>query len=121
MLEPLGVVAQHIELPPPPEPGTPGPFAFADAGRTCRILAEAGFENATAAAVECDIVIRGGGTAREAAEFLLEFGPAGAVLRAAGADAPDLVPMLTEALRKRETSRGVVLPGKAWIVTAMNP
>lgn len=118
MLEPLGVVAQHVEMPPPPAPGAPGPFAFADERRVCGILGDAGFENATAVGVECDIVIRGGGTVEEAAEFLLDFGPAAALLREAGPNVPDLLPVLTEALRRRATPGGVALPGKAWIVTA---
>ncbi len=120
MFEPLAVVGQHLELPPPRAPGEPGPFAFADEARTCRILSEAGFGDVRAESLEIDLLIGGGGTVREAAKFLLEFGPAANVVREAGPDAPDLIPVLTEALRKRETTRGVELPGKAWIVTATN-
>lgn len=120
MFEPLAVVGQYLELPPPRAPGEPGPFAFADEARTCRILSEAGFHDARAEPLELDLLIAGGAMAPEAAEFLLSFGPAANVVREAGPDAPDLVPVLTEALRKRETTRGVELPGKAWIVTATN-
>ncbi len=120
MFEPLAAVAQYVELPPPPVPGAPGPFAFADEVRTCRILSDAGFGRVEARSEEIDLLIGGGGTTREAAEFLVNFGPGASALREAGPDVPDFVPVLTEALRKHETTRGVVLPGKAWIVTATN-
>src|SRR5881628_2723223 len=35
---PLEAAAQHMALPPPPAPGAPGPFSFADPERVRRIL-----------------------------------------------------------------------------------
>lgn len=40
---PTRVAGEYIDMPPPPEPGAPGIFAFADAARVEGILAQAGF------------------------------------------------------------------------------
>jgi len=43
ILVPLMAAAAHVTLPPPPAPGTPGPFSLGDADRVRDILQQAGF------------------------------------------------------------------------------
>lgn len=121
MLEPALALRGHVALPPPPPPGAPGPFGFADAERVLGLLGATGFETPRAEALHAELVIGGGGSLPEAASFLMEFGPVAAALREAGRAAPDVLPLIVEALRKHETPRGVVMPCKAWLVTARVP
>jgi SAM-dependent methyltransferase len=81
---PMAAAAAVLPLPPPPPEGTPGPFAFGDAGRVRRILEAAGLE-----AVEtepADLAMHpGGGDLDEAADMFLEVGPLAFALHEANA------------------------------------
>src|SRR5262249_1479538 len=81
MWVPVGAAAQHVTLPPPPAPGAPGPFAFADGARVRDILGAAGFQTVDVAPLDAEVSIARGASLDEAVAFLLEMGPLGAALR----------------------------------------
>lgn len=118
---PVRAAAQHIELPKPPDPFAPGPFAFADAERTRAILSSAGF---TAIKIDkYDLRYPIGNTAdfEKAVDFTLEIGPVSALLM----DKPDSLRQavrgsIRAALEPHRTPEGVVLDSAAWLVSARN-
>ncbi len=123
MLVPLGALAKHLMLPPPPPAGAPGPFALADAERVSRLLAAAGF-----AGIVCDDVREplrfGGGDLDGAVDFALEIGPAAHALREAAAG-PELraqvAASVREALAPFAAGGSVAMPSAAWRFGARNP
>lgn len=118
---PLMAAAAHITFPPPPAPGAPGPFAFADASRVRGILEGAGFADVACESDEGSLVVGGSGsTLDEAVDFLLDgVGPTSAALREAGPEArPKVAAAVREALAPYATAEGVRLASAAWIVTA---
>jgi SAM-dependent methyltransferase len=121
MLETIGALARHVPLPAPPEPGAPGPFAFADPVRVTEILEGAGFENVAHEALEQPMAIGGGGPLEEAVEFMLGLGPASAALREFPEKREAVAASLREVLERHVTPEGIVMEGAAWIVTARNP
>ena len=56
---PLQAAAQHVPLPPRPEPGAPGPFSLADPARVRDILDAAGFRNVRCQPHETDMSVGG--------------------------------------------------------------
>jgi SAM-dependent methyltransferase len=119
---PLLAVAPLVELPPPPEPGAPGPFAFADRQRVERILAEAGFDDIAFGDLAGELLVGGGGDLERTVDFTLEIGPVSRVL----ADADDAVrerarAAVLAALAPHATGEGVRLGYAATLVTAGNP
>jgi SAM-dependent methyltransferase len=116
---PLLAALQHLPPPPPPAPDAPGPFAFGDPERVRDILARAGFDHVALEPLETTLTVGGGGSIDEAVEFLLELGPAGALLRDAD---PALRPAVAASVRAAilpfAGPGGVRMPGAAWIVTA---
>ena len=103
---------------PPPEPGAPGPFAFADPERVRGLLAGAGFTDIGIAPHDEAI---GGLELDGTVEMSFRVGPLGAILR----ERPDLAPVLRE--RVREAVRpwlrdgAVYMPSATWLVSARNP
>ncbi len=104
---------------PPPEPDAPGPFAFADAERVRRILAEAGWQ--CIGLEPCDVPMRlaGPGQIGQATEFATRVGALARVL----ADAePELRSRAQEAvadvLGGYDGPDGISLSGSIWIVSA---
>jgi SAM-dependent methyltransferase len=122
LLVPLGAAAQHIQLPPPPAPGAPGPFAFADPDRVRGILDAAGFEGIHLESVRDTLTVAGGGL-DDAVRFLLEgVGPTTAAMREADpAVRPRVYAAVREALAPFVTPDGLRMPCAAWIVTATAP
>jgi len=119
MLVPLRSLAGIVELPAPPAPGAPGPFAFADPERVKTALAAGGFRDAALEPLAGELAIGAGGDLEHTVAFALQIGPAGAALREASADvrrrAADAV---RAALAPLVTPKGVVAPYAAWIATA---
>ncbi|GIW40915.1 MAG: methyltransferase [Candidatus Binatia bacterium] len=118
-LVPLEAAARYLELPPPPAPGTPGPFGLASAAFLREVLADAGFADVRLEE-HCETLTLGGGVDFErAVELALEMGPTGAALRAAPAELREPVAReVRRALEPFRTPRGVRLPSAAWIVLA---
>ncbi|MFM8941367.1 MAG: class I SAM-dependent methyltransferase [Phenylobacterium sp.] len=102
---------------PPPEPGAPGPFAFADPERVRGILAGAGFTDIGITPHDEAI---GGLDLEGTVEMSFRVGPLGAILR----ERPDLAPVLRE--RVREAVRpwlrdgAAYMPSATWLVSARN-
>lgn len=116
---PLGAAAQHVALPPPPAPGSPGPFSLGDPDHIRGILGAAGFTNIHIEPHETDLNLGGAKTVDEAVTFLLDIGPMVAVLRdAEEAVRQRVIEEVRTTLRPYASSDGVRLHGATWIVTA---
>jgi len=117
---PVAAARKHLsELPPPPGPEEPGPFAFADMARIRRILTSAGFAH-----IDCekfDPLLAYGDSARSAAEYLTQMGPIGSVLQehpeALRAQVAETLAVMLEPYRE---PAGIRLAAATWIVTARN-
>ncbi len=83
MVVPAMSAAKHVELPPRPSEGGPGPFAFADEQYVADLLEQAGWESVQHESIEIDLGIGEGRDLEETVSFLLQMGPAGAALRQA--------------------------------------
>jgi SAM-dependent methyltransferase len=114
---PATAMVAHVGIPELPEPGAPGPFALAEAGRTRRFLGSAGWAEIT---VDRHIdAMRMGRDPEDVVAFMLsdEMGR-----RLVDGKDPEAVKAGTEAaleaLRPYVTPEGVVLSGAYWLVTA---
>ena len=98
----------------------PGPFSMANADTTSGILLAAGF--AEISLRRCDLPIKIGADVGEAAEFVMNLGPAGEILRLAGDRAAHLHEPIGQALREGldewRGPDGITAPASTWIVTA---
>lgn len=120
MVVPLTAALPLLEPPPPlPAPDAPGPFAFADPEKVRAILDGAGFRDVQLESVHAELTIGGGAGLDETANFLVQMGPAAAVLR--DTNDPDLLRRVTTAIRDAlapyQTPRGVRMQSASWIVT----
>jgi SAM-dependent methyltransferase len=118
MLTPAAAAAQHVEL-SPPEPGAPGPFAFADADRVRGILADAGYREIGCQDQSGELAVGRGRSLEETIEFLSQMGPAGAALREASEETRAKArSSMRDALAPFYTGDALVMRYAAWIVTA---
>jgi hypothetical protein len=115
---PAETAAGLVPPAPPPEPGVPGPFAFADPDRVRRILAEAGF---TGIEITPHDEAIGGLDLEGTVEMSFRVGPLGAILR----ERPDLTPVLRDRVREAVSpwlrDEAVYMPSATWMVGARNP
>jgi SAM-dependent methyltransferase len=119
MLVPVAAAAQHLELPPPAPPGSPGPFAFADSEHVRGILDSAGFGDIHCESLTGQLGLAGSASLAEAADFVIQMGPTGNAMREATDDTQARVrAAVLEALAPHETERGVWLDYASWIFTA---
>ena len=116
---PMQAAAQHVPLPPRPEPGTPGPFAFADPDRVRGILGSAGFQDVTFQPHETDVSLGGAAGVDGAVKFLLAIGPVAALLRESDDTTRTRVAdAIRETLTPIADGDHVNLPSATWIVQA---
>ena len=121
MMEMMGVVRQHVEV-PPAVPRAPGPFAFEDLAYLEDVLSAAGFTQFSAEAYQGEQPVGGpGATPQEATDFALASMAAGRILAEQGeavltAARADLVSMFA---RHSRAGEGVMLGCKAWLVSAI--
>ncbi len=118
---PMMAAAKHIELPAPPDPFAPGPFAFANAERTHGILSNAGFADIQIDKYDLRYPVGNTADFEKAVDFTLEIGPVSALL----VDKPDSLRQavrasIRAALEPHRTGEGVVLDSAAWLVSARN-
>ncbi len=119
MAVPGAAVAQHVEMPAPPGPHAPGPFAFADAQRTKGILEAAGFEKVECESIEEPLTIGAGMSRSELVDFSLQMGPAGAAMREADAELRErLRTVVEEAIDPFIVDGGLVMGSAAWVFSA---
>ena len=123
---PVSAAAKHLPPSDPPDPEAPGPFALADAARTERMLAAAGFEDIAHDSLERELFVGGGGDLDATVGFVLQLGPLGAALREAGdevrtAAARDVSDALEPYFVDGPDGRGVRMSAAAWLVTARQP
>jgi SAM-dependent methyltransferase len=119
MMIPLSALAQQIQLPPPPAPGSPGPFAFADGERVRGILTSAGFTAVELEPVDEVLTVGGDSDLDSTVDFLLQMGPTSAALREAPtADLRKITAAVREALLPHHQDGRLRLGSAAWIVTA---
>ena len=122
ILVPMLAIAKHVPLPPPPEPGTPGPMSLADTDRTRGILETAGFEDVAFEDLTGELSIGGGASLDATTDFLTRMGPASRAL----ADVTEQQQQaaraaVREALAPFASDAGIKMTGSCWIVTARSP
>jgi SAM-dependent methyltransferase len=121
ILVPMMAIAQHVPLPPPPEPGAPGPMSLADPDHARGILEKAGFEDVGLEELETELAIGGGGSLDAATDFLMRMGPASRALRDVDDDRVAAArAAVREALAPFASDDGVRMAGACWIVSARN-
>lgn len=114
---PARVARAHVELPPRPPANAPGQFGFADEAYVRQVLETAGW--ADIAVERFDTRIALGRDTTEAADFLIEMGPAGPALAEAGAETRRRAHAdLRAALEDHAGTGGVRMDYSTWIVTA---
>ncbi|MDC8753315.1 class I SAM-dependent methyltransferase [Erythrobacter sp. sf7] len=120
MMEVMGVVRQHIEI-PPAAPRAPGPFSFEDLTYLEVVLTGAGFSGMEVTPYEGRQSVGGPGAApQEAVDFVLSSMAVGRVLDEAGtairdAARTDLIELFTQ---RHVAGEGVMMGCKAWLVKA---
>lgn len=115
--------AARAHLPPPPDDGAkcgPGPFSMADPDTVRAQFGAAGFSDVTVEAIDVDATI--GTTIDEALDISLALGPAGEIVREAGAMGQDKLPVirrdLAAAMAPWVRPDGVIAPMASWCVSA---
>lgn len=101
----------------------PGPFSMAGPDMVSAMLKSAGFTRIAFERFDADICI--GRDIDDAVQFAMALGPAGEVIRLAGAEGERLKPrvasVLAETLAKFARQDGVWAPSSTWFITARNP
>lgn len=101
----------------------PGPFSMSGPDMVSSMLRAAGYDRITFERFDADICI--GRNVEEAIEFGMALGPAGEIVRLAGAEGERLKPQVRDELREAFTPYarhdGVWAPSSTWFVTARNP
>jgi len=113
-------------LPPPGDDAQtcgPGPFSMANPDVVRAQLKSAGFVDAEFQAVDGDVMI--GSSVEQAVEFQLALGPAGEIVREAGALAAERRPQIEAGLRaelaRHRRDGEVWMRSGSWTITARNP
>ena len=121
MMEMMGVVRNHVEV-PPAVPRAPGPFAFEDLEYLGEILNCSGFTDVDVSAYEGLQPVGGvGATPEKAVEFAFASMAVGRLL----SDKGDAIfaaasKELTEVFAEHHVpGKGVLMQGKAWLVSAI--
>ncbi|MFN7180045.1 class I SAM-dependent methyltransferase [Hyphomonas sp.] len=118
-LLPLMTGAEFLkEMPAPPPPGTPGPFAFGDKERVTGILSDSAWSAIRIAPWE-GLMELPGGNAEETADFMMEIGPLARAMVDQGVDpAPVKAALVARIGEMTRGSRRTLLKAAAWIVEA---
>ena len=100
-----------------------GPFSMSGPDMVSAMLTSAGFTGITFERFDADICI--GRNLEDAVEFAMALGPAGEIMRLAGAEGERLKPPVALALRDTLSvyarADGVWAPSSTWFITARNP
>lgn len=121
MLEPIMAIADPVELPPPPDPTEPGPFALADTERLKKILSDAGYKDIAIDPFTKPIVMGKGLDMEGMVDFYFQIGPLSRILADATEDQKQTArERLTQLLNTRTTPEGATFGSFAWLVSANN-
>jgi hypothetical protein len=100
----------------------PGPFSMSGPDMVSSMMKAAGYAGIGFERFDTDICI--GRDLAEAIEFAIALGPAGEIIRLAGAEGERLKPKVIEALQsalaRYERKDGVWAPSSTWFITARN-
>ena len=100
----------------------PGPFSMSGPDMVSSMMKSAGFSGVTFERFDADICI--GRNLEDAVEFAMALGPAGEIIRLAGAEGERLklqvVSALRETLSRYERQDGIWAPSSTWFITAQN-
>jgi len=101
----------------------PGPFSMSGPDLVSSMLVSAGYTGVSFERFDTDICI--GRDLEDAIEFAMALGPAGEIMRLAGAEGARLKPAVAAALRQTLAryvrSDGVWAPSSTWFITARRP
>ena len=101
----------------------PGPFSMSGPDMVSAMLKSTGFTGITFERFDTDICI--GRNLEDAVEFAMALGPAGEIIRLAGAEGERLKPQVALALRETLSvyarEDGVWAPSSTWFITARSP
>jgi ubiquinone/menaquinone biosynthesis C-methylase UbiE len=101
----------------------PGPFSMAGPDMVSMMLRGAGFERISFERFDCDICI--GRDLDDAIEFAMALGPAGEIIRLAGAEGerrkPEVIAALKDTLAPFARPDGVWAASSTWFISATNP
>lgn len=117
IMVPATAALAHVPMPAMGQPGQPGPFALADAGRVTSLLEGAGFTDVGLTDVRASTPMG------RSVDDVMRFLEGAEFARALMADVSEEVSerawaAVREALEGRAGPEGVVLGGAAWLVTA---
>ena len=118
LMVPAAAALEHVPFPDLGEPGAPGPFTFADTERLRSVLGDGGWSAIEIADAHEPMWL--GSSVEDVITFMKGTDMADVLL----ADAPEETAAkawaaIEEAVRGRMGPDGLVLSGKAWIVTAL--
>ena len=118
-LTPIQAVMPMLKAPlQPPDPDAPGPFAFADPAKITRILEAAGWKDIAIKPWDGALMVAGGGSVDEAAQFMLKIGPCARAIADQELDRAEALRRLGDRLAADKGPAGVALPAACWIVGA---
>jgi SAM-dependent methyltransferase len=115
--EPLAAMATHVEPPPPPEAGAPGPFGFAERRHVEAVLGRAGWRMVAIEPVDVELNL--GADPGDALSFAQLVGATARPLaEATPAARTAALAAMREVYAGAHGPGGVALRGAVWIVTA---
>jgi SAM-dependent methyltransferase len=101
----------------------PGPFSMAGADMVSSMLLSAGYTGVALERFDTDVCI--GRDLDDAVDFAMTLGPAGEIIRLAGAEGerlrPKVAEALTQTLARYLRPDGVWAPASTWLITARRP
>lgn len=120
LLVPRDALRSVVPVVDEPPPGAPGPVAFGDPGRVREILDRAGYDAVELEEIAGPVLVGGGLSARECAQFLRGTSLIESALAEVDADTERrALDAIGDALAEHETADGVRLGASAWVVRAI--
>jgi SAM-dependent methyltransferase len=119
MAVPGMAASQHVPLPTPGPPGSPGPFSLGDADHVRTVLSTAGYHDITIDPIDESMLLGGGGSAEQATTFLRNTGMGRALFSdAPKEDVEKAIAAVETALEPFVTPEGVRMGAAGWLVHA---